>query len=122
MSSVRKYNWSEVPSDPMAPGISRQIAWGEQQTLARLELSKGAVIPLHQHPNEQVSLILSGSLRVWLGADTDHPAEEPVDLRSGEMLLIPGGVWHRAEALEDTIDLEVFSPPRDDWAELQVKV
>ena len=79
---------------------------------ARLELRKGCIVPRHQHPNEQISYITEGALRFLLGEDGS--ATEKI-VRAGEVLIIPGNLPHFAEALEDTIDFDIFSPPRQDW-------
>jgi quercetin dioxygenase-like cupin family protein len=80
--------------------------------LARIELKKGCVVPRHQHANEQISYITQGALRFLLG-DEANPVEKIV--REGEILVIPGNVPHSAEALEDTVDFDLFAPPRQDW-------
>jgi quercetin dioxygenase-like cupin family protein len=86
--------------------------------LARLELKAGCLVPRHAHPNEQISYILSGALRFTLGPDPESGpdgATEDVTVRAGETLVIPGNLPHAALALEDTIDIDVFAPPRQDW-------
>ena len=80
--------------------------------LARLELQKGCKVPLHSHANEQISFIASGALLFRLG-DGDGAEEKLVS--AGEVLVIPGGLPHSAEAMEDTVDFDVFAPPREDW-------
>ena len=79
--------------------------------LAHVYLKKGCVVPRHQHDNEQITYILEGALRFWIGEDE---SQEMV-VSAGEVLHIPSNVWHKAEALEDTLDVDVFSPPRADW-------
>ena len=79
--------------------------------LAHVYLDKGCVVPRHQHDNEQITYILKGKLRFWIGEDEG----KVVDVSEGEVLHIPSGVWHKAEALEDTLDVDIFSPPRADW-------
>ena len=74
--------------------------------------AKGAIVPRHAHDNEQLTYILEGSLRFWLGDDEDG---ETIDVLAGEVLHIPSNLPHRAEALADTLDVDVFSPPRQDW-------
>jgi quercetin dioxygenase-like cupin family protein len=85
---------------------------GTQSMLARLELKKGCIVPRHSHPNEQISYITEGALRFLLG---EAGSEVEKIVRKGDVLVIPGGVPHSAEALEDTIDLDLFAPPRQDW-------
>lgn len=113
--SVTKHVWSEIPLEPLNPAISRRIIHSDKQMLAHVLLKKGAIVPAHDHHNEQFTYILSGCLRFWIGEHADAPGNEFVDVREGEVLVIPGGVRHRAEALEDTLDLDVFNPPREDW-------
>ncbi|NIS64145.1 MAG: cupin domain-containing protein [Gemmatimonadales bacterium] len=79
--------------------------------LAHVHLKKGCVVPRHAHENEQFTYVLEGALRFWIGEDE---VDERL-VRSGEVLHIPSNVPHKAEALEDTLDLDVFSPPRRDW-------
>jgi quercetin dioxygenase-like cupin family protein len=79
--------------------------------LAQVLLDKGAIVPKHQHHNEQLTYIVAGALHFWIGDDQ----KQEVIVRAGEVLHIPSNVWHKAEALEDTIDIDVFSPPREDW-------
>ena len=98
----------DLPVEHLAPLIERQFVHGEQSMLARLLLRKGCIVPEHSHPNEQITYILEGALRFRL------PDRELV-VGAGEILVIPANVPHSAEALEDTIDLDVFCPPRADW-------
>ena len=104
--------WADVPVEPMNPQLTRQFITGQQAMLARIDLKKGAIVPLHSHPNEQIAWIFTGALRFLLGAPG---AEREYIVRAGEVLVIPGGVPHSAEALEDTIDYDLFAPPREDW-------
>lgn len=117
MTAVSKVSWSEISSDQMTAGITRQFVWGKELMVARLVLDEGAIVPPHQHDNEQVSYVLSGRLRFWLGRHADDPEDVYLEVGPGEMIVIPGGVRHRALALEATEDLEIFSPPRQDWIE-----
>lgn len=115
-SSATKYSWSTVPLEQLNPQFSRRLVTGRQLMVAQVYLKKGFEVPKHQHHNEQVTYILEGALRLWVGDQVDSQDEaDGVLLRSGEVLVIPGNVPHRALALEDTLDLDVFSPPREDW-------
>jgi quercetin dioxygenase-like cupin family protein len=91
--------------------IDRKLITGDGLMLAHVILKKGAVVPKHQHINEQFTYILEGALRFWIGEDGSQ--EQLV--RAGEVIHIPSNVPHRAEAVEDTLDVDVFSPPREDW-------
>ena len=104
--------WSDIPPEPMNDLLTRQFVHGSQAMLSRLVLRKGCIVPRHSHPNEQISYILSGALRFSLGPEAS--AEDKI-VRAGELLVIPGNLPHSAEALEDTIDLDIFAPPRQDW-------
>lgn len=113
--SVRKLSWSDVPLDELSPLISRKLITAERMMLAHVYLKKGALVPAHDHHNEQLTYILSGTLRFWIGEHADSPADTYVDVHAGEVLVIPSHVRHRAEALEDTLDVDIFDPPRQDW-------
>jgi unsaturated pyranuronate lyase len=97
-----------MPREAMIAGIGRRYISGAQTTLAQIFFPKGAVVPEHTHPNEQVSYIVTGAVRFTLGGDV-------VDVGAGEVLVIPPNVPHAAEALEETYDLDFFSPRREDW-------
>ena len=107
----RHSTWEAVPLEAMSDVISRKIFTGEKAMVAQVFLKKDAVVPLHSHESEQITYILSGALHFWLGAAGD----QEVVVRAGEVLVIPSNVPHRALALEDTLDVDVFNPPREDW-------
>ena len=115
MSDVRKISWDDVPLEELNPLISRRLITSERQMLAHVLLKKGAIVPAHDHHNEQFTYILSGKLRFWIGAHADAPGDVFTDVSTGQVLVIPSMVRHRAEALEDTLDMDVFNPPRADW-------
>jgi quercetin dioxygenase-like cupin family protein len=104
--------WSDIPEEQLNPSVTRQFVHGSQTMFARLELKKGCLVPRHSHPNEQITYITQGALRFLLGDETS-PIEKIV--RANELLVIPANLPHSAEALEDTIDFDVFAPPRQDW-------
>jgi quercetin dioxygenase-like cupin family protein len=110
-TAVTFFRWDDMPREKVTDQISRRLVTGQQMMLAHVYLDKGAVVPKHQHHNEQLTYILKGELRFWIGDDQ----QQVLDLREGEVLHIPSNVWHKAEALEDTLDVDVFSPPREDW-------
>ncbi|CAN5222697.1 cupin domain-containing protein [soil metagenome] len=100
----------DLKKEQLNDTVARRYVHGERAMLAQLWLAKGAVVPTHTHEAEQLTYVVEGALRLWLGEEeTQH------DVRSGEVLVIPSNVPHRAEALEETYDLDVFSPPREDW-------
>lgn len=104
------YRWDDIPKERMTDVIDRRFVTADRIMLAQVFLKKGAVVQTHTHESEQVTYIIEGALRLWLGADG-----EEFTVRAGEVLTIPSNVPHRAEALEDTVDVDVFSPPRQDW-------
>jgi quercetin dioxygenase-like cupin family protein len=106
------YRWEELPLEQLKPDLGRRLVTGERLMLAQVYLEKGAIVPKHSHENEQLTYVLEGTLRLWLGEDD---AEHMFDVHAGEVLHIPPHVPHRAEALENTLDVDVFCPPRQDW-------
>lgn len=115
MATATKHNWDDTKLEELSPLISRRLISTERQMMAHVILKQGAIVPAHDHHNEQFTYILSGALRFWLNEHADAPGDTYTDVRAGDVLVIPGGVRHRAEALEDTLDLDVFNPPRADW-------
>ena len=116
MSLPTKQPWSSVKLEVLTPVLSRRVLTAEKAMIAQVYLKKGAVVKAHEHHNEQITYILEGGLRFWLGENADKaPHGDYVDVMAGEVLLIPGGLRHQAEALSDTLDLDVFTPPREDW-------
>ncbi|MDX1392944.1 MAG: cupin domain-containing protein [Gemmatimonadota bacterium] len=105
------FKWADMEPEPVTDMIRRRLVTGERGMLAEVRLDRGAIVPRHSHDNEQFTFILEGALRFWLG----HEGETELVVRAGEVLHIPSNVPHRAEALEDTVDLDVFCPPRQDW-------
>jgi quercetin dioxygenase-like cupin family protein len=112
MAGGTHYRWDDLPLEELNPKIGRRLVTGERMMIAHVYLQQGAIVPKHEHDNEQLTYILEGTLRLWLGPDDD---EEMFDVRAGDVLHIPSNVPHRAEALETTLDVDVFSPPRADW-------
>ena len=110
-AEVEYTSFQKIPVEHLNPLIERQYVHGEQSMLARLLLRKGAIVPQHSHPNEQITYILEGALRFTLGGSDGRV----ITVGAGEVLVIPAHLPHAAEALEDTIDLDVFAPPREDW-------
>ena len=105
------YRWEDVPKEDVSQGFARRLISGERLMLTHVYLDKGFVVPRHSHENEQLTWILEGVLRFWLGEDES----EVVDVAAGEVLHLPSNLPHKAEALEDTLDVDIFSPPRQDW-------
>lgn len=108
-----RVRWNEMPQERLNDKLERRYVNGEHITLAQFHLAKGCLVPTHSHPNEQLSNVLSGCLRFRMGAE----GRDVVDVRGGEVLLIPPGLPHSAEALEDSVVADAFSPVRADWNE-----
>lgn len=108
---AQHYCWDEITLQPLKGTISRRLITSERMMIAHVYFKKGDDVPRHSHENEQITYILQGALRFWLGSDD----ERELTVRAGEVLVIPSNLPHRALALEDTLDVDVFNPPRQDW-------
>ena len=84
------------------------MVWGQKIMVARVLLKKGCIVPMHSHLNEQVTYILEGALKFWIDG-------KEIVVNAGEVLTIPAHMPHQAQALVDTVDLDIFHPPRADW-------
>jgi len=107
-AEIRHVPWTSIPVESLNPLLGLQFVVGQDVMLARVLLKKGCVVPEHSHPNEQITFILDGALKFWIGG-------KEIVVNSGEVLTIPPNMPHKAEALEDTVDFDVFNPPRADW-------
>lgn len=110
-ASATHVRWDELPEERLSDLLSRRLITGDRVMLAHVYLKKGCVVPKHHHENEQFTYILRGALKFFVGDDGAHE----VTVRAGEVLHLPSNVPHEAHALEDTLDVDVFSPPRQDW-------
>jgi quercetin dioxygenase-like cupin family protein len=110
-SEATFYRWDSMKKERVSDMLERRLITGDRMMLAHVYLKKGCIVPKHFHENEQLTYILEGALKFWIG---DDGASE-ITVRSGEVLLIPSNVPHKAEALEETLDVDIFSPPRQDW-------
>jgi quercetin dioxygenase-like cupin family protein len=110
-NGVTFYRWDDMPKEQVNAGLSRRLVTGDRMMLAHVYLTKGCIVPRHQHENEQITYVVTGALHFWIGEDES----EEITIRAGEVLHLPSMVWHKAEALEDTLDVDIFSPPRQDW-------
>src|SRR5947199_4921621 len=108
--SVR-FRCADVPKEQLSDLLSLRLITGERVMLAHVYLKRGCVVPRHAHENEQSTYILEGALRFLIGED----GSEEVVVQAGEVLHLASNVPHEAHALEDTLDMDVFSPPREDW-------
>jgi len=107
-AELRYLPWSAVELEDLNPLLQRQLVVGQNIMLARVLLKKGCIVPLHSHHNEQITYILEGALKFWIDG-------KEIVVNAGEVLTIPPHMPHKAEALVDTVDLDVFNPPREDW-------
>ena len=105
---IQHIRFEDIAMERLNPLIERHFVFGERSMLARIFLRKGAVVPEHSHDNEQITYLLEGALKFVVQG-------EEIMVRAGEVLVIPSQVPHSAEALEDTLDLDIFCPPRPDW-------
>ena len=108
MSELKYIRWNDVELETLNPLLDRQIVTGESLMLSRVLLKKGCIVPEHSHLNEQLTYILEGALKFTIDG-------REIVVNAGEVLCIPPHMPHKAEALEDTVDLDVFYPPRQDW-------
>ena len=108
---VCHYRWDDMPGEQLKKGLSRKLITSERMMIAHVYFRSGEDVPRHSHENEQLTYILSGTLRFWFGPHD----EQEVTVKAGEVVVIPSHVPHRAVALEDTLDLDIFCPPREDW-------
>lgn len=116
MAEERKatlHKWESMPREKLSEKLERRMVTGDRVMIAHIYLKKGCQVPPHQHHNEQLTYVLQGALRFRLGKD----GEQQVDVKAGEVLHIPSNLRHSAEALEDTLDVDIFDPPRQDWLE-----
>lgn len=109
--SVTFYRWDDMPKERVSAVLDRRLITGDRVMLTHVYIKRGGIVPRHSHVNEQITYVLEGGLRFWIG----HDESEVIEVRAGEVLHIPSYVEHKAEALEDTVDVDIFSPPRQDW-------
>ena len=107
-SGVRLHRWDEIALDKVTEMLSRKVVSGERQMLVQVYVKRGCLVPRHAHESEQMTYVLQGALKFHVGVDE-------VTVREGEVIHIPSGVPHQAEALEDTFELDIFSPIRVEW-------
>jgi unsaturated pyranuronate lyase len=108
---ARKYAWTDVPVEQVNPSMLRRMLHGDRILLADMQLKNAFVVPLHQHVNEQITLVKSGVIRFRLGADRS----QVIDVHPGEVLIIPANLPHEAEMIGDVEEMDVFTPLRTDW-------
>lgn len=107
-TAAQHIRWTDVAVESVSPLFDRQLVVGEKMMVARIALKKGCVVPMHQHHHEQISFVETGALQFVVDG-------KEVLVRAGEVLVIPPHAPHTATALEDSIDIDIFTPPREDW-------
>jgi quercetin dioxygenase-like cupin family protein len=105
---LKHIRWNDVAKEKLNPLLDRQMIVGDELMLARILLKKGCVVPEHSHVNEQLTWVVEGALKFWIDG-------KEIVVRAGEVLCIPSNMPHKAEALEDCVDMDIFYPPRQDW-------
>ena len=105
------HRWDDLPREKLNDHIDRRLVTGRNMMVAHVYFKKGGFVPMHSHHNEQITYVLEGALRFLLGEEQD----EEVIVRAGDVLTIPPHLPHSAVALEDTLDVDIFNPPRQDW-------
>ena len=110
-SKATLHRWESMPKEQLTESISRRMITGERMMIAHVYLKKDDEVPRHSHENEQITYVVEGALHFWFGED----GAQELTVRAGEVIVIPSHLPHRALALEDTLDVDVFCPPRQDW-------
>jgi unsaturated pyranuronate lyase len=113
--TARLSRWDEIALEKVTELLSRKIVSGEREMIVQVYVKRGCLVPMHAHESEQMTYVLQGALKY-------HVAGEEIIVREGEVLHIPSGVEHQAEALEDTFELDIFSPVRRDWVEIDSRI
>ncbi len=107
-AELKHIPWNSVELEDLNPLLQRHFIVGQNVMVARVLLKKGCIVPEHSHHNEQITYILEGALKFWIDG-------KEIVVNAGEVLTIPPHMPHKAEAVEDTVDLDIFNPPRADW-------
>jgi quercetin dioxygenase-like cupin family protein len=108
---LQKINWDEVPSEEVNPSMHRKIVCGEKLMIAKMKFKDGFIVPLHYHIHEQVTQVVSGKMRFWLGENKD----QIMDLGPGDVLVIPSNLPHEALMIGEVEEIDTWAPPRQDW-------
>jgi quercetin dioxygenase-like cupin family protein len=108
---LEKMNWESVPSETVNASMSRKIVWGEKLMISRIKFRDGFLVPLHSHIHEQVTQVLSGTIRFWFGENR----EQMMDLYPGDVVVIPSNLPHEALMIGEVEEIDTWAPPRQDW-------
>ena len=108
---IEKLSWDSVPTEEVGPSMQRKIISGEKMMIAKMKFKDGFLVPLHTHENEQITQVLSGTIRFWFGENKD----QTMDLHAGEVIVIPSNLPHEALMIGDVEEIDSWAPPRQDW-------
>jgi quercetin dioxygenase-like cupin family protein len=108
---IKKLNWDEIPIEEVTPLMKRQIVAGNKMMIARMKFKDGFLVPLHSHENEQITNVISGTIRFWFGENK----EQEMELNAGDVIVIPGHLPHEALMIGDVEEIDSWAPPRSDW-------
>ena len=108
---IKKISWDEVPTEVVTPSMERKIVSGDKMMIARMKFKDGFLVPLHSHVNEQITQVISGTMRFWFGDDKN----QVMDLHAGDVIVIPENVPHEALMIGDVEEIDSWAPPRADW-------
>ena len=110
-TKAKLYKWDNMPKEHLNDFIDRRIITGNEVMVTHVYLKKGAIVPMHAHSNEQITYILEGKMKFWIESED----AESILIGPGEVLTLPPNISHKAEAIEDTLDVDIFYPLREDW-------
>ena len=108
---LQKISWDDIPEEEVTPLMRRKLLYGDKLMIAKMKFNNGFIVPLHQHENEQITQVLSGTMRFWFGSDK----EQVMDIHAGESVVIPSNVPHEALMIGDVEETDTWAPPRTDW-------
>ena len=108
---IKKIHWNDVPTEQVTPKMERKLVYGDKVMVAKMKFKDGFLVPLHSHVNEQVTQVISGTIRFWFGANK----EQVLDLTAGEVVVIPSNVPHEALMIGDVEEVDTWAPIREDW-------
>lgn len=108
---ARHYVWSAQPLEQLRGNITRRYVTSDAVMIGEVSFRKGDTVPAHRHENEQFTHVVRGRLKFILGDD----GRDEIVVGAGEIIAIPPNLLHGVEALEDTLEYDVFNPPRQDW-------
>lgn len=108
---LEKINWDNVPEEEVTPKMFRKIISGDKVMIARMRFKDGFLVPLHSHENEQVTQVISGTIRFWFGENK----EQEMELHAGDTVVIPGNLPHEALMIGEVEEIDTWAPPRSDW-------